>query len=135
MRYIVLDTDLHVEEHALRALELEILRVEVLVGVEVAEELRGIEAEKFDAICAHTLMYIETHTKKSDEEIQAEKQSGKASKGKGDITQKEVLDLTYQSKNLLFGSGRTCRRRIWSMLRYHLKTTLAGCLRSNVTHS
>ena len=40
-------------------------------------------------------MYIETHTKKSDEEIQAEKQSGKASKGKGDITQKEVLDLTF----------------------------------------
>lgn len=52
------------------------------------EELRMIEAEKFDQICAHTLMYMEKHTKLSEEEIQKAKESGKAGRGKGDITQK-----------------------------------------------
>ena len=52
------------------------------------EQLRKIEAEKFDQICAHTLMYMEKHTKLSEEEIQKAKESGKAGRGKGDITQK-----------------------------------------------
>jgi len=33
-------------------------------------------------------MYMEKHTKLSDEEIQKAKESGKAGRGKGDITQK-----------------------------------------------
>ena len=49
------------------------------------EELRRITADKFDDICAHTLMYMEQHTRLSDEEIQKVKDSGK-SRGKGDIT-------------------------------------------------
>lgn len=51
------------------------------------DELRSITAEKFDQICAHVLMYMEKHTRLSDEEIERVKESGKT-RGKGDITQK-----------------------------------------------
>jgi len=65
-------------------------------------ELRKITNEKFDDICAHILMYMEQHTRLSDEEIRKVKESGK-SRGKGDITQKVVHMMQATSENLRFG--------------------------------
>jgi hypothetical protein len=47
-------------------------------------------------------MYMEQHTRLSDEEIRKVKESGK-SRGKGDITQKIVHMMQETSENLRFG--------------------------------
>jgi hypothetical protein len=66
------------------------------------EELRKITQDKFDSISAHILMFMDQHTRLSDEEIKKVKESGK-SRGKGDITQKVQLLMQESSEDLSFG--------------------------------
>lgn len=70
---------------------------------EYTTQLRKIEASKFDAITAHTLMFMEQYTRLTKEEIDKIKESGKT-RGKGDLTLRDKLEnLMETTDDLFFG--------------------------------
>lgn len=67
------------------------------------EGLRQIELQKYDEITSYIFEYMEMHSKRTAEEIAKVKAELSKRGGKGDLSQKDFVEMLLHRKDLIFG--------------------------------